>query len=60
MKLIEKKKRARTKKGTFKKDNKWTWWNDAFEYKLTNNGKILVAVIICVIILTLALVVSAK
>ena len=32
MKLIEKSGRARSKKGTFKKDIKWTWWNDAWEY----------------------------
>tara|TARA_R100001163_G_scaffold60392_1_gene49672 strand:+ start:754 stop:936 length:183 start_codon:yes stop_codon:yes gene_type:complete len=60
MKLVEKSKRARNKKGTFKKDIKWTWWNDAWEYKLTKSGKIVVAVVLCAIIIGLALVVSAR
>ena len=34
-----KKKRARTSKGTFKKDVMWTPWNEAWSYKMSEDLK---------------------
>lgn len=52
--------RARNKKGHFVGDKAWTWWNDAYKIKLTQPGKNLLSVLLCVIIILLAWVVSAK
>jgi len=52
--------RARNKKGHFVADKAWTWWNDAYKIKLTQSGKNLLAVLLCVIIIVLAWSVSAK
>ena len=52
--------RARNKKGHYVADKAWTWWNDAYKIKLTQSGKTLVAVLLCVIIILLAWAVSAR
>ena len=52
--------RARNKKGHYVADKAWTWWNDAYTIKLTQSGKNLVAVLLCVIIILLAWAVSAR
>tara|TARA_B100001939_G_scaffold109720_1_gene94818 strand:+ start:1187 stop:1360 length:174 start_codon:yes stop_codon:yes gene_type:complete len=52
--------RARNKKGHYVADKAWTWWNDAYKIKLTQSGKNLVAVLLCVIIILLAWAVSAR
>lgn len=52
--------RARNKKGHYKSDKSWTWWNDAYKIILTQTGKKSIMVISCVIIFVLALIVSAK
>lgn len=52
--------RARNKKGHYKSDKSWTWWNDAYKIILTETGKKSIMVISCVIIFVLALTVSAK
>ena len=52
--------RARNKKGHYVADKAWTFRNDAYKIKLTESGKILVPVILCVIIISLAWAVSAR
>tara|TARA_R100001460_G_scaffold74118_5_gene115193 strand:- start:11649 stop:11822 length:174 start_codon:yes stop_codon:yes gene_type:complete len=52
--------RARNKKGHFISDKAWTFWNDAYKIKLTQQGKTIVTVILCVIIIVLAWSVSAR
>jgi hypothetical protein len=52
--------RARNKKGHYKSDKAWTWWNDAYKIILTEQGKKLITVFLCVIIILLAWSVSAK
>jgi len=52
--------RARNKKGHYVADKAWTWWNDAYKIKLTQSGKNLVTVLLCVIIILLAWAVSAR
>ena len=39
IKLMLKKKRARTSKGTFKKDVAWTPWNEAWSYQMSEDLK---------------------
>ena len=39
IKLMLKKVRARTSKGTFKKDVAWTPWNEAWSYKMSEDLK---------------------
>ncbi len=39
MSLFKKTKRARNKDGTFKTDVQWTPWNEAWEYKLSEDLK---------------------
>jgi hypothetical protein len=52
--------RARNKKGHFVSDKAWTFWNDAYKIKLTQQGKTVLSVILCVIIIVLAWSVSAR
>jgi hypothetical protein len=52
--------RARNKKGHYKSDKAWTWWNDAYKIILTETGKKSLTVFLCVILIVLALTVSAK
>lgn len=37
--MLEKYKRARNAEGKFKKDLRWTPWNDAWEYKMSKEYK---------------------
>ena len=39
IKLMLKKKRARTSKGSFKKDVAWTPWNEAWSYQMSEDLK---------------------
>tara|TARA_B100000927_G_scaffold283933_1_gene272221 strand:+ start:4219 stop:4512 length:294 start_codon:yes stop_codon:yes gene_type:complete len=40
--LFDKVKRKRNKDGTFTKDNKYTFWNEAWEYKMSDELKQLI------------------
>jgi hypothetical protein len=37
--MFERYKRKRNPNGTFRKDNKWTFWNDAWSYKMSDDIK---------------------
>ena len=37
--MFEKYKRRRSPNGTFRKDNEWTFWNEAWEYRMNDDIK---------------------